>query len=209
VATRQSALGMLEALGRPVFTTREVAALRRTSVSAASQSLARLAEEGGIVRATRGVWCVPSDPRFTPYALAPFLSGSHPAYVSFFSALRLHGLIEQIPQVIYVATTAHTRRIRTPVGTFSLHQLSPDFFGGFDWYGERGSFLVASPEKALVDCLYLSGRKGRRFGRLPNPDLSTGSFSMGRARRWVRKVGDPRLRRHVGDKLEALWRESR
>jgi len=205
MAARPSALSLLDALGRPVFTTREVAALRKSSVSAASQSLARLEHEGGVVRVSRGVWCVPSDPRFTPYALVPFLSGSHPAYVSFFSALRLHGLIEQIPQVVYVATTAHTRRIRTPVGTFSLHHLSPDAFGGFDWYGDRDSFLVALPEKALVDCLYLSGRKGRRFGRIPQLQLRADTFSIGRARRWVRSIADPRLRRHVSDKLEAIW----
>jgi len=205
MAARPSALSLLDALGRPVFTTREVAALRKSSVSAASQSLARLADEGGVVRVSRGVWCVPSDPRFTPYALVPFLSGSHPAYVSFFSALRLHGLIEQIPQVVYVATTAHTRRIRTPLGAFSLHHLSPDAFGGFDWYGDRDSFLVALPEKALVDCLYLSGRKGRRFGRIPQLQLRTNTFSIGRARRWVRSIADPRLRRHVSDKLEAIW----
>jgi len=205
MAARPSALSLLDALGRPVFTTREVAALRKSSVSAASQSLARLADEGGVVRVSRGVWCVPSDPRFTPYALVPFLSGGHPAYVSFFSALRLHGLIEQIPQVVYVATTAHTRRIRTPLGAFSLHHLSPDAFGGFDWYGDRDSFLVALPEKALVDCLYLSGRKGRRFGRIPQLQLRTDTFSIGRARRWVRSIADPRLRRHVSDKLEAIW----
>jgi predicted transcriptional regulator of viral defense system len=198
----------LNALGRPVFTTREIAALRETSVSAASQSLVRLAAEGEIVRATRGVWCIPSDPRFSPYALVPFLAGSHPAYVSFFSALRLHGLIEQIPQIIYVATTAHTRRIRTRVGTYSFHQLSHGFFGGYDWYGDRESFLAAAPEKGLVDCLYVSSRKGKRFGRFPDLSLA-GSFAIGRARRWVRPIADPRLRRLVSEKLEALWREHR
>jgi predicted transcriptional regulator of viral defense system len=194
----------LEALRRPIFTTREVAAMRASSISAASQALQRLAVAGSIVRVTRGVWCRPSDPRFSVNALVPFLAGSHPAYISFFSALRLHGMIEQIPQVVYAATTAHTRTVRTQVGTFSFHQLSTDFFGGYDWYGDRDSFLIASPEKAILDCLYLSGRKGRRFGRFPELDLR--GFRMAEARRWVRAISDPSLRKHVRDKLEALPR---
>lgn len=204
MAGSRSMLTILEVLTRPIFTTREVAALRETSVSAASQSLTRLADEGGIVRVTRGIWCLPSDPRFSPYALVPFLAGSHAAYVSFLSALRLHGLIEQIPQVIYAATTAHTRRVKTSVGTYSFHRLSPSSFGGYDWYGDRESFLVASPEKAVVDCLYISSRKGRRFARFPELSLE-GSFRIGRARQWVAFIANPGLRSHVGEKLEALW----
>jgi hypothetical protein len=143
----------------------------------------------------------------SPFALVSLLAGNHPAYVSFFSALRLHGMIEQIPQVVYAATTAHSRTTRTAVGTYSFHQLSPDFFRGYDWYGDRDSFLVASPEKAIVDCLYLSGRKGKRFGRFP--ELSLHSFRISRARNWVGAIAEPRLRTHVGDKLDALWREHR
>jgi hypothetical protein len=60
---------------------------------------------------------VPEDPRFSPFALGPFLSGAHRAYLSFLSPLHLHGLIVQVPQVIYAATTGHTARRRTPVGT--------------------------------------------------------------------------------------------
>jgi len=120
----------------------------------------------------------------------------------------LYGLIEQIPQVIYVATTAHTRRLRTPISTYSLHQLSPNFFSGYDWYGDRESFLVASPEKAIVDCLYISGRKAKQFGRFPELSLA-GSFRISRARRWVNSIPSPALRAHVCDKLEALWRAHR
>jgi len=91
----------------------------------------------------------------------------------------------------------------TPLGTFSYHRIHPAFFSGFDWYRENRSFLIASPEKALIDCLYLSSRKGRRFGRLPAfaPDAR---FSRRLARAWVDEIPDRRIREHVGEKLSAL-----
>jgi len=116
-------------------------------------------------------------------------------------------MVEQIPQSVFVATTAHSRVVATPLQSFSFHQLSPEYFGGFDWYGERDSFLIASPEKAIVDCLYLSSRKGRRFGRFP--ELRLRAFRIGRARRWVRSIADPALRSQVCTKLEVLWQEHR
>ena len=160
-----------------------------------------------MTKVTRGLWCRPTDPRFSTYGLVPFLASSHPAYVSLFSALWLHDMVEQIPQSVFVATTAHSRVVATPLQSFSFHQLSPEYFGGFDWYGERDSFLIASPEKAIVDCLYLSSRKGRRFGRFP--ELRLRAFRIGRARRWVRSIADPALRSQVCTKLEVLWQEHR
>jgi hypothetical protein len=37
------------------------------------------------------------DPNVAPFVLAPYLTVPLPAYVSFFSALSRHGMIEQIP----------------------------------------------------------------------------------------------------------------
>lgn len=198
----------VQAIGRPVFTSREIAALRGSSVSAASRGLWRMEQQGLLARAARGVWCAPNHPRFTPFALVPYLAGSHQAYVSFFSALHLHGLIEQIPRVIYVATTGHPRITTTSIGTYSLHRIHPRFFAGFDWYQGRHEFLIASPEKALVDCLYLSSRRGKRFGFFPEIDLG-GRFSVRRAEEWVARIPDARIREHVTRRLKAIRRGDR
>ena len=195
----------IHVIGRPVFTTREIASLRGSSLSAASQALARLESESILVRAARGLWCNVDDPRFSSFSLVAYLAGSHQAYVSFFSALHLYGMIGQIPRVIYAATTAHTRIVKTPLGTYSFHRLHPLFFSGFDWYRERQTFLIASREKALVDCLYLSVRKGRRFANLPELELDR-NFSIKRARKWVRRVPYVRIRGAISDRLDMLVR---
>jgi len=78
---------------------------------------------------------------------------------------------------------------------YSFHRIHPAFFADFDWH-RNGQFLIATPEKALVDCLYLSGRKGKRFGFLPELELPR-SFRFRRAREWALRVPEPRLRMHV------------
>jgi len=193
----------LQAIARPVFTTREIAALRGASVASTSQVLRRMATADLLTAATRGVWCAPSDPRFTRFALVPFLALGHPAYVSLVTALHLHGRIDQIPQVVQIATTGHTRVVRTALGRYDFHRIQPGFLAGFDWYRGGREFLIASPEKALVDCLYLASRKGKRFRFLTGVDLG-GGFDRAAARRWVRRIADPRIGKHVGRRLEAL-----
>lgn len=189
---------------RPVFTTREIAAIRKGSPSGTTQALSRLATEGALLRVKRGLWCDPNDRRFTPFALVPFLAREQRAYVSFLSALHLHGVIEQIPQAIFAATTGHTRLIQTPLGVFSFHQIDPDFFDGFDWYGESHQFLVATREKALIDCLYLASRKGSRFRYLPELDLGK-PFSIRAAREWVDRIGDSRIRAFVAARFREIY----
>ena len=197
---RMTVAQAIQTIGRPVFTTREIAGIRSASLSSTSRTLTRMEELGLVMSPSRGLWCVPTDPRFTPFALVSFLSGRHRAYVSFFSALHLLGLTGQIPQVIYAATTAHTRVAKTRLATYSFHRIHPAFFTGFAWHSSN-QFLIATPEKAVVDCLYLSGRKGRRFGHLPELELPR-SFSFRRARSWTGRIAEPRLRAHVLEKLK-------
>ena len=206
--SRISVLASIKRLGRPVFTTMEIASLSGRSSSAATQALDHLRKQGFLLKVYRGIWAEAGNPYLSPYAVIPFLLPTDRAYVSFISALNLHGIIEQIPQETTLASTAHTRRIRTAVGAFSVHRVAPSFFDGFGWYRKTGDFLIAEPEKALLDCLYLSARRKRQYGHFPELDFPR-SFSFKKARDWTRRIRDPRISSCVRRKLDALLDEVR
>ena len=202
-APRRSILAFIKKLDRPVFTTYELAALSGKSSSATTQALNFLQKQGVIFKIYRGMWAEVGNERLSPYAVIPFLLPRHRAYVSFISALHLHGIIEQIPQEITLASTAHTRIIHTKIGTFSIHQITPLFFDGFGWYKSTGSFLIAKPEKALVDSLYLSACKKRQFSYFPELNFPK-SFSFKKVKEWTKKIPDSKISSYVQKKIDII-----
>ena len=176
-------LDLLTSPACAVFTTRDYALAANLSLTAASHQLSRLQRgNSSIVRLTRGVWANPSHPQFSPLACVPVLAGSEQCYISFLSALHLAGALSQIPASIQVATTGHTRKLRTPVGAYDFLQMKPAMFlAGVQWSETPLPFRVATIEKALLDTLYVATRKGRRFAKLPELHLEDGSFD---SRNW-------------------------
>lgn len=198
-------LVFIKQLHRPVFTTYELSALSGKSLSATTQALNFLEREGLIFKVYRGLWAEAGNEHLNPYAVIPFLFPRHRAYVSFISALHLYGIIEQIPQVVTLASTSHTKTIHTKIGTFSVHQITPLFFDGFSWYKKTGNFLIAEPEKALVDSLYLSARKKRQFGHFPELHFPK-SFSFKKTKEWAKKIPDPKISSYVKKKIDIVYK---
>ena len=156
-----------------VFPTWHYAALCGTGVDAASRRLGRLAREGVVVRLTRGVWAQPEHPRFTPFAAVPLLVGHEHGYVSFLSALHIHGVISQIPGSIQVATTGHARHLDTPFARYEFLRIQPSMMReGICISATDPPYNIATAAKALLDTLYIATRKGRRFAYLPEVDLT-------------------------------------
>lgn len=201
--SREPILKYVKLLRRRIFTTRDVLAISGKSPSTIVQGLNRLAKEGALVKIRRGVWAESSIEPLSPFRIIPFLPSGPQTYLSFLSALHLHGIIEQIPQVNYCASLAHTQTVKTSLGVFSIHRIAPDFFFGFDWYKGTGDFLIAEPEKALLDCLYLSGRKGGRFGHFPEL-IFPRSFSFRKTRNYAGRIRYERLRKFVLGRLEKI-----
>ncbi|MCM8831838.1 MAG: hypothetical protein NC918_06580 [Candidatus Omnitrophica bacterium] len=198
---RQSMLVFIKKLGRPIFTTSELSSISGRSSSCVTQALNLLEKQGLIFKIYRGIWAQTQDFRISPYSVIPFLFFHQRVYVSFLSALHLYGIIEQIPQVITLASTAHTKKLRTKIGTFSLHRIAPSFFDGFGWYKGEGNFLIAEQEKALVDCLYLSAYRKKQFGYFPELHFSK-SFSFKKAKNWIKKIRNSKIATYVEKKID-------
>jgi hypothetical protein len=80
-----------------------------------------------------------------------------PSYVSLERALSLHGLIPESVPVCTSITTNRPIRLDTPLCRFAYQHVKPGWFFGFQErpLGESRA-LVAVPEKALLDLLYLA-----------------------------------------------------
>lgn len=182
------ALGDLLRLRRPIIETREAAARLGISVSRASQLLNSLAGSGLARRLRRGLWAL--SPDLDPFTLPPYLTAPLPAYVSFWSALARHGMIEQVPRQIFVASLARTQRVATTVGSYSIHHLAAELFDGY--YGSEEVGYIAVPEKALFDTVYLRAARGGRL-LLPELDLPRG-FQKAKLKDWTGRVPRARLR---------------
>ena len=198
--TLLDALSRIASMDVIVFTTNDAAARLQIPNGHASATLARLAASGQVIRLRRGVWAFPN--RVDSLALPEHLTSPFPAYVSLQSALYLHGMISQVPAVTYGVTLARTRRFVTPLGTVSLHHVQPLFFFGYEEAG-RGGGRLATPEKALVDFLYLTPARSRLFRSLPELEWPN-TFSKSLARSIVRRVQSPSRRRSVSLALEKL-----
>ena len=201
--SREPILTYIKKLRKPLFTTFELSSLSGKSSSVVTQSLNHLEKNGLVLKVYSGIWAEAGNVSLSPYTAIPYLFIRQRAYVSFLSALHLYGIIEQIPQVITLASTVHTRTIHTKLGVFSVHRLSPKFFSGFGWYKGEGSFLIAQPEKALIDSLYLSACKKKQFGHFPELRFPK-TFSFKKAKDFARSIPNSNIRSYVLKKLKAL-----
>jgi predicted transcriptional regulator of viral defense system len=183
-----SAFATLDRLG-PTVTTGEAAAALDISVSQASRLLRSL-EATGLARHVRyGLWIVGTDP-VDPRALIEEITRPHPAYVSFTSALSAHGMIDQVPREISVASLGSAKRVATELATFAVHHLPPALFGG--WV-ERDGVKLARPEKALFDLAYVSAVHSGRPRRIPELELP-GHFDRTELDRWLARIESRRIR---------------
>ncbi len=198
--TLVDALASLAAGGTPVFETGDAAVRLDLSNAHASKVLGRLAAARHVVRLRRGLWAFPD--RVDPLTLPARLTAPLPSYVSLQSALYFHGMISQVPRVVYAVSLARTRRYTTSLGVVSIHHVVPGFFFGFQEAGRQGAY-IASPEKTLVDFLYFAPARSKLFRALPELALPRG-FSARRARAMTERIESPKRRVMVTRSLERL-----
>lgn len=103
----------------------------------------------------------------TDFAIANYLYA--PSYISLESALSHYSIITGFTYSITSITVNKSHHLRCRNKEFSYSQISSRFYFGMT--KDVGGFLIAEPEKALLDYIYF-GQKGLRNLEFDEMDLS-------------------------------------
>jgi len=110
-----------------------------------------------LVQLRRGVYVLPKAFRkidvYEPY-LAAILK--KPSYISIEKALEYHDMIPEAVKIYTSVTTKRGRRFTTKLGIFNYQHIKNSLFWGYEAVTvNKQTAFFATPEKALLDLLYL------------------------------------------------------
>ena len=164
----------------------------------ARRQLSRWTKAGRLYQLRRGVYAL--APPFQKAKPHPFFVANRmvrASYVSLQAALAYYGLIPEYVPVVTSVTTARPARWETPLGVYEFRHVKTSLLFGHrltDLGGGQKAF-VATPEKALLDLIYLQAGWDSpdylRELRLQNLDRLDAEA----LRRQADRTGSPKLRR--------------
>jgi predicted transcriptional regulator of viral defense system len=129
------------------------------SVSQVRLQLSRWVKVGRLLQLRRGVYALaPAWRKVEPH---PFLVANgmmRGSYVSLQSALSFHGMIPEYVPVVTSVGPGRPETVRNPLGVFQYHHIAARLSYGYTRVeaATRQFAFVASPEKALLDLVYLT-----------------------------------------------------
>jgi predicted transcriptional regulator of viral defense system len=128
------------------------------------EKILRLVKKGELIRLKNGFYLIADKIRSGPNTIIPYEQVANllygPSYVSLEWALSFYGMIPERVYTVTSVTLGRNKEFHTPIGDFTYYRLAPDGYSiGIDQkraYNFVGSFLMASPEKAVADLVYQS-----------------------------------------------------
>jgi predicted transcriptional regulator of viral defense system len=140
---------------KKLFTLSDIITLADERRSSVSVQLSRMAKARIVENPLKGIYLNPFNiPSVAEIAM--FLRD--PCYLSMEYALSRSGILSQEAFTLTLVTTRPPHRFVSPKNVFEYHQVKQDLFWG---YRKDGNVLVADPEKALLDLIYLRYTRSR------------------------------------------------
>ena len=139
----------LQASGKKLFSSADLQKILRVENSNYGHiQAARLVKDGVIERVKRG-WYALSSNRPSDFELANALCS--PSYISLDSALNFYGILVQSPREIVSVTPGPAKKFEAGGKHFMYVHLDRKYYGDYE---KSDGFLIASPEKALIDTMF-------------------------------------------------------
>jgi len=160
-----SLLNKLHSISKSYFSLKDAAKFYDGTLNELKVVMHRLVKQKKLIRLLRGYYTI----NLTRLDWEQFACELVcPSYISFEYALNYYSVIDQIPSRLTLATIKKGREYDLPDQILEYsHFTSKLFFG----YKIQGNILIAEPEKALLDELYLISLK-KRYLSLAELDFS-------------------------------------
>ncbi len=120
-------------------------------------NLGRWKKKEYLVKLRNGYYSFPEYLENPDYALYIANRIYKPSYISLHSALSFYGLISESIVQITSVSPLKTATFTNQFGQYVYHTIRPELLFGYDLkpFGNKLNLLIAKPEKALLDLIYL------------------------------------------------------
>ena len=123
------------------------------------KQLSRWVKSGKLIQIRRGLYALSehySKVQPHPFNIANRIQRA--SYVSLQSAMEYYGLIPEYVPAVTSVTTGRPQTFEIPLGDFIFRHIKKELFFGYKLVdvGNNQSVFIASPEKSLLDLLYLT-----------------------------------------------------
>lgn len=157
-------LRLRQAINQDVFDYQTLTGILGERVSKTRDLTARFVRDGSLIRIRKGLYTFGENLRKNPVSreyLANIIYG--PSYVSLDYALSFYSMIPEKVSIVTSVSSGRSREFSTPFGHFSYRMLKGNRYSIGISLGSSGGtgFLIASPEKALIDKVWTDRRIGR------------------------------------------------
>src|SRR6202166_5394690 len=135
----------------------------KLSEAVVRNALRRYETRGLVERVSTKIYINHLNQQFSPRDLVNVLRPK--SYISLESAMVDNGITSQSPSVLTCVTPGYPQSFRTKSVSIVYRKISPDLYCGYEEKATRyNRYLIAEPEKALLDWIYLIRQEG-----LPTP----------------------------------------
>ncbi len=140
--------------GKSVYSLTELMRISGLPLSSAKRAVQRLVKKGMLLKLGKQLYANSFSPPDLEKAAGLIYP---PSYISLESALFMHGISEQVPQMLTCVSTNKTKTFHTALGEIGYFHIKEELFFG---YNARDSVFTAQPEKAALDFVYIKRMNG-------------------------------------------------
>jgi hypothetical protein len=152
-----------EARSNCVLRLEELSRKYKRSEPVVRNSLRRYEQKGLVERVSSKLYINHLNQQFSPQDLVNNIRPK--SYISLESALVEKGIINQSPSAFTCVSPVHSQSYHSKSANIIYRKISSDLYWGYEEKATRyNKYLLAEPEKALLDWIYLNRQEG-----LPTP----------------------------------------